>query len=217
MTQQNKMHTQLSQELQQVLKKAQIPVSNEAQEKLVAYLLLLQEWNQVHNLSGITDPVEMVTRHLLDSLVVEPYLHGNRILDVGTGAGLPGIPLAIVRPDLSFTLLDSNQKKIHFVTHVILSLKLKNAAAVAARVEQYRPDTLFDCVISRAFASLPIFVETTCHLTNAHGMLCAMKGPNHEMSQINLPKGYEDMDIQEMTVPGLSGKRYVIRVSKVAL
>lgn len=178
-----KLKLELTEELHLALIETELNVSKPEQEKLVDYLLILHEWNSVHNLTGIKDPFQMLRLHLLDSLVLMPILTGERIIDIGSGAGVPGIPLAIVRPDLQFVLLDSNQKKMNFVQHVILSLKLKNAETVCQRVEKYQPEILFDWAVSRAFASLKEFVLAAMPLVKNQGMLLAMKGQNKQVEE----------------------------------
>ncbi|MFO1435301.1 MAG: 16S rRNA (guanine(527)-N(7))-methyltransferase RsmG [Gammaproteobacteria bacterium] len=144
-------------------------------DKLLAYQALLQKWSRVHNLTSIRDPEEMLTRHLLDSLAVIPHVRGERLLDVGSGAGLPGIVIAIALPDVSCTLLDSQGKKTRFLTQVAIELKLKNVEVVQARIEEFDPGTKFDCIISRAFAELSTFAELAKPLLATGGVLLAMK------------------------------------------
>lgn len=151
----------------------------EAQKKISSFLLLLQKWNQAYNLTAIRDPQEMVTKHIEDSLAVIPYIKGPKILDVGTGAGLPGIPLAIALPHLQFTLLDSNGKKIRFITQVVSELAIKNIEIVQDRVEDYESIQEFQTVVSRAFASLDDFVGKTQHLLAKDGQILAMKAKVH--------------------------------------
>jgi len=166
-----------------------------AKAKLIAYVEILHKWNAIHNLTAVRDPQDMIARHILDSLTVysifaEPEGAVKQVIDVGTGAGLPGIILAICLPSYSFVLLDSHQKKMHFVQHVILSLGLKNAVSVSTRVEHYRPDCLFDWVISRAFSSLAQFVKSSGHLCAKDGRLIAMKGRVSEREYSALPAEY---------------------------
>lgn len=182
------------------------------QEQLFSFLELLFRWNAVHNLTAIRDPVEMVGRHLWDSLTLLPFLKGTRILDVGTGAGLPGIPLCIARPDLSFVLIDSNTKKLNFVDHVIATLGLKSVKAVHIRVQDY--GGVFDCVLSRAFSSLRGFVESSGHLCQKNGTLIAMKGPISEVELAGLPDGYTIESIEPVCVPNVSAKRFLVLIRK---
>jgi len=171
-------------------------ISENAQENCLRYVELLHKWNAVHNLTAIHDPIEMIHRHIIDSLTLYPWIISSsaqpvqRIVDVGTGAGLPGIILAICLPELSFVLLDSNQKKINFVQHVVLSLQLKNVSSVCCRVEQYKPSELFDWVVSRAYASLANFVISAGHLCRIGGRWVAMKGQLSEQERAELPTSY---------------------------
>jgi 16S rRNA (guanine527-N7)-methyltransferase len=188
------------------------------QTKYIDYIEQLHKWNLVHNLTAIHDPLEMVKRHVLDSLVLLPFLpaaaSNDHLLDVGTGAGLPGIPLALSRPHWTFVLLDSNQKKINFVQHVILSLQLTNVVAVCARVETYQSETLFDLVVTRAFASLPEFVRLTRHLCKPEGRLVAMKGASLEpKDKTELPAGCTIEQIHQVMVPELAVLRSLVFVA----
>ena len=163
-----------------------IELSEHESQWLLGFIELLQKWNRAYNLTALHDPLEMIERHLLDSLSVLPYLQGARILDMGTGPGLPGIPLAVMRPECDFVLLDSNSKKIRFVRQVKLELALDNIRPVHARVEQYRPTETFDTLIARAFTSLPRMFELTRGLLTPTGRLLAMKGslPREELAQL---------------------------------
>ena len=160
-------------------------------ERLLAYLRLLGRWNNAYNLTAIRDPLDMVTRHLLDSLAVAPHLAGTRVLDVGTGPGLPGIPLAVACPALGFTLLDANAKKTRFVVQAVGELALKNVEVVQTRVENYRPSRTFDTVVSRAFASIAAMLAAARHLCAPGGRFLAMKGAYPEEELKALPSGYD--------------------------
>ncbi len=154
----------------------QLALSGEQCSGLLHYLDTLVKWNSVYNLTAIRDPLDMVARHLLDSLSLLPYLIGNRLLDVGSGAGLPGIPVAIARPDVAVTLLDSNNKKTRFLTHVRAQLRLENVTVVHHRVESFQPPDTYTTVTSRAFASLSAFVTQCNHLCDPDGEIVAMLG-----------------------------------------
>lgn len=184
--------------------------------KLVHLLEALERWNRRFNLTAIRDIDEMVPLHILDSLAVLPWLRGPRILDVGTGAGFPGLPLAIVRPGFSFTLLDSNGKKVRFVRQMIAELDLDNAEAIKARAKDYAPGAPFDTVIARALATVPRLVELTGHLVGEGGQLLAMKGkyPAEELEAINSLPGW-DTSVAELAVPGLEAQaRHVVTVRR---
>lgn len=187
--------------LQRAIQEANLKVDIETQQKLVLYIELLEKWNAIHNLTAIREPIAMLNKHVLDSLVVLPHLpSGQRIVDVGTGAGLPGIPLALAEPQRKMILIDSNQKKINFVQHMILSLKLENAVAVCTRVERYKPEDLCDIVISRAFASLEEFVQVSHHLCKPHGRLIAMKGAITDEELFRLPSGFSIECVKDLSV-----------------
>jgi len=175
----------------------------------------LERWNRRFNLTAVRDPQEMVTAHIVDSLVARPFLEGTAILDVGTGAGFPGLPLAIVEPDREFTLLDSNNKKIMFVQHVTGLLELDNVTAVKGRSEDYAPGHRFDTVIARALATLPRLVEIAGHHVGEDGVFVALKGryPAEELEEIRAPWSHEAMQLR---VPGLdAGSRHAVLLRRV--
>lgn len=183
-------------------------------DRLHRFLDLLERWNRAYNLSAIRRRQDMVPGHLLDSLSVEPYLHGPRILDVGTGAGLPGVPLAVLRPDLSFVLLDSSAKRVRFLREVRRVLALAQVEVVQARVQEYRPRIRFDTVLSRAFSSLRDFVDNAGRLAGTSGRLLAMKGPAYAAEDTSLPAGYRLQEVRQLTVPGLRAGRVLIAVER---
>lgn len=168
-----------------------------APEALLTYLALLQRWNRAYNLTSVREPTAMVSRHLLDSLAVLPWTSGSRWLDVGSGAGLPGIPLAIARPDVSVVLLDSNGKKTRFLKEVKRVLDLSNVEVVQSRAELYHPRQSFDMVISRAFTHLEQMVTWTRHLIAPEGIWVAMKGvrPDVELASLTLPYHVESYSV----------------------
>ncbi len=180
-------------------------------DKLLDYIALLAKWNQAYNLTAVRDSAEMVTRHLLDSLAVAPHLTGLRIIDVGTGAGLPGIPLAILFPERQFVLLDSNGKKTRFLVQAKASLGLDNVTVVHSRVEEYRPEEPFDTVITRAFAALTDILSLCQHLISPAGAVLAMKGDATEAESV--PEAFRLAGVVALNVPGLAHeKRHLIRV-----
>ncbi|MCB1669505.1 MAG: 16S rRNA (guanine(527)-N(7))-methyltransferase RsmG [Gammaproteobacteria bacterium] len=181
-------------------------------EALDSYLTLLQKWNRSFNLSGVKDLPRMVERHILDSLAVLPYLHGSTVLDIGSGAGLPGIPLAIFNPEREFILLDSNGKKTRFLFQVKLALKLTNVTVENKRVEDYQCPGQIDIVISRAFASLGRLVQLSRAVTGGHGVLLAMKGNYPDQEIAELPAGFNVSRAIELKVPGVDESRYLIEV-----
>lgn len=195
------------------LEELALPLSQGQKDKLTEYLALLLKWNTAFNLSGVKDASEMLSRHILDSLTLVPFMAGNSILDVGTGPGLPGVPLAICFPDKRFALLDSNGKKSRFVFQAKLQLGLDNVSAHNARVERYAPDAAIDVIVSRAFSSLRDFVELTKHLVEpGRTRLVAMKGQYPEDELALLPEGFVVNKAQKVAVPGYTGERHIIEL-----
>ena len=189
----------------------------ESIEKLAMLLAELTRWNARINLTAIRDPVAMVSGHILDSLAVRPLLEGRRVIDVGTGAGFPGLPLAIAEPQIQFGLLDSNGKKISFVQHVIGELGLSNASAIRARAEDYAPAERFDTVIARALASIPKLLQLAGHLIREEGVLLALKGKHAaaELESIEEIPGWKYV-VTDVTVPGLeTHARHVVCLRRV--
>ncbi len=186
------------------------PLGVETQAKLVAYVRLLEKWNRTYNLTAVREPQQMVTRHLLDSLAILPYLKGPRVLDIGTGAGLPGLPLALARPDLQFVLLDSNAKKTRFVTQACAELGLKNIEVVNNRVEKYHPEAPFDTIVSRAFSTITDMLVANRHVCGAAGQFLAMKGIYPQEELAGIPTGYTVSGVPMLVVPGLSAARHVV-------
>ncbi len=186
-----------------------LTASQGQQQLLLAYLALLQKWNKVFNLTAVRDPAKMVSRQLLDSLSIHSLLRGGRVLDVGSGAGLPGIPVAILNPEKAFTLLDSNSKKTRFLQQIKLELGLDNVRVERDRVEQFQPEQLYDTITSRAFATLPEMLLLTRHLRAPGGCWLAMKGgvPDAELSA--LEQEYH-CEIHPLSVPGETGQRHGI-------
>ncbi|MCM2327431.1 MAG: 16S rRNA (guanine(527)-N(7))-methyltransferase RsmG [Lysobacter sp.] len=184
-----------------------------AQAKLAAYLRLIDKWNKVHNLTAVREPAQMVVLHLLDSLSVLPHVAGAKtLLDVGTGAGLPGIPLAIARPDLAVTLLDASHKKAAFLRQAKAELALANVEVACERVERWHPQAPFDVVVSRAFAELADFVAQAGHLVAPGGALLAMKGvhPFEEISRV--PPSHRVESVVALAVPTLDAQRHLVRL-----
>jgi len=191
-----------------------LTLSEEAIDKLLAYLALLHKWNKVYNLTAIRDKSEMVSHHLLDSLAVLPHLWKGRWLDVGCGGGMPGLVLAIAEPDWEFTLLDSNTKKTSFVQQAVIELGLGNVSVYSGRVEQWVPNYKFDGIVSRAFAELGDFLQLTRHLLAPDGHWAAMKGqPEPELGAI--PADCEIERVITLYVPGLSAARSLV-IAKVS-
>lgn len=197
-----------------------IDLSATQQASILQYVALLNKWNKVYNLTAVREPERMIGLHILDSLAVLPHLtqtktHAQRVLDVGTGGGLPGIAIAIARIDMHITMLDSLQKKTTFVRQAIGELLLTNAAVVCERVEQFKPVEKFDVVISRAFAELNDFVNGAAHLLAEDGRMFAMKGVNPVDEIARLSSGFEVEKVIELNVPQVEGQRHLVIVKKV--
>jgi 16S rRNA (guanine527-N7)-methyltransferase len=203
--------------LAQGLARLNLMLPPETQQRLLNYVALVQKWNQVYNLTAVRDADKMLTHHLLDSLAVVPHVTGAKtILDVGSGAGLPGIPLALALPDTQVTLLDSNQKKTTFLQQAVIELKLNNVEVICARVEKLQYNQIFNVVISRAFSDLPAFAT----LAGAHvaegGTLLAMKGVQPLDEIARLQTGFKLSSVVPLSVPGLEAERHLIFMKKAA-
>lgn len=202
----------------------------DVQAQLLDYVRLLDKWNRVYNLTAVRDPNEMVTRHLLDSLTVWPYLQGDQILDVGTGAGLPGIPLALLsaqtHPERRFVLLDSNSKKTRFMQQAVAELGLKNVQVVHARTEAFtdgqtssekgdQPNKGFDVVVSRAFASVADMLAGAGQHCSPEGVILAMKGADPAAELVDLDPAYRVEQVHRLIVPGLDEDRHLVSMRRV--
>ncbi len=204
----------LIQQLQRLISDSELEVSLEHQQQLIKLVELLNKWNKAFNLTAVRKPSDMLVKHIMDSIVVSPHLEGQRFIDVGTGPGLPGLPLAILNPDKTFYLLDSLGKRIRFITQAIHELGIKNVVAVHSRVEDFDPEQGFDGVISRAFASLDDMLDWCHHLPNANGKFYALKGvvPQDEID--NLRVGLTLDRVQLLHVPELDGERHLVLIKQ---
>jgi 16S rRNA (guanine527-N7)-methyltransferase len=191
-----------------------LDLPGEAQRKLLDYLALLAKWNRTHNLTAVRDEVAMVGQHVLDSLAVLPWLTFDTLADIGSGGGLPGIPLAIARPEGRVALVESNQKKSAFLQQAKIELGLANVDVVQTRAEGWQPEPLFDTVTSRAFSDLAEFLRLTSHLLAPGGVFAAMKGvhPYEEIAQI--PAGFAVEKVIPLTVPQVEGVRHLVLIRK---
>jgi 16S rRNA (guanine527-N7)-methyltransferase len=200
----------LNEQLASGLEQMGLALNAEQQGRLLDYIALLQKWNKVYNLTAVREPENMLYQHLLDSLAVLPHVGTGHLLDVGSGAGLPGIPLAIVKPELHITLLDSNHKKTTFLRQACIELELSNVAVECVRVDTFTPQQFFDTVISRAFSDLSEFVRLSARLCRSGGKLLAMKGvyPHDELAQ--LPAEYDQVEVVALNVPGLEAQRHLV-------
>jgi len=201
----------LSQTLDNLIQQTDLSVDDKQREQLVGYVRLLDKWNKAYNLTSVRNPMEMLVKHIMDSIVVSPHLFGERLIDVGTGPGLPGIPLAIMNPDKQFFLLDSLGKRIRFIKQVLHELGINNVTTVQSRVEEFQPEEKFDVVLSRAFASITDMVEWCQHLPKRDtGQFLALKGqlPQQEIDQ--LPEWCSVIEIKALQVPELEGERHLV-------
>ena len=200
--------------LESLIAQTDLTVSEQQKAQLLQLVALLDKWNKAYNLTSVRDPEEMLVKHIMDSIVVSPHLQGQRFIDVGTGPGLPGLPLAIMNPDKEFVLLDSLGKRIRFITQAVHELKLTNVTPVQSRVEEYQPDVKFDGVLSRAFASLEDMLHWCQHLPKPDGYFFALKGlfPKAEVETLN-PQ-FKLHASHQLTVPELDGERHLVVMSQ---
>lgn len=203
----------LAAQLQLGLQSLHLELSDEQQLKLIAFIELLKKWNRVYNLTAVHDLHQMLKRHILDSLSIAPYLKGARVVDIGAGAGLPGIPLAIANPEFQFVLIDSNRKKTRFMQQVKTELTLDNVSVVCSRAENFNTNELFDSVISRALSDLSQMTRWASHLCAADGVMLAMKGTYPEPELAELAKSFEIKAVHKINYWGLDADRYLVEIS----
>ncbi|WP_087023647.1 16S rRNA (guanine(527)-N(7))-methyltransferase RsmG [Thaumasiovibrio subtropicus] len=205
----------MKQRLQQLVDQAGLVVTEQQLEQLTGYVALLHKWNKAYNLTSVRDPNDMLVKHIMDSIVVAPQLDGQQYIDVGTGPGLPGIPLAIMCPEKSFVLLDSLGKRIRFIRQVAHELGIKNVTPVQSRVEEFQPDQGFDGVLSRAFASVSDMVNWCKHLpAETHGRFLALKGQLNQDELSELPEWCQVETVHSLNVPELEGERHLVILKK---
>lgn len=200
--------------LKKALTENKIQLDETTQEKLAQYLALLNKWNTVFNLTTITSVKDMVYLHLMDSLLVQPFLQGKRLLDVGSGAGLPGIPLAIANPSLEWVLLDKNSKKTRFLTQTVAELELKNVTVIHSRCEDFHPVQCFDSILSRAFGSLRLLIEVSRHLLCPNGIFIVMKGKEPKQELDDIPDGFLVKTMTRLTIKGVDVERHIVCAEK---
>ncbi len=203
---------QLEQQLYQGLVALGLEQSADVQAQLLRFIQLLAKWNKTYNLTAIRQPADMVAKHLLDSLAILPFLQSGNIIDIGTGPGLPGIPLSLVRISDHFTLLDSNSKKTRFVTQAIMELGIQNVSVVQSRAEAYQPAHPYDVVIARAFAEIKDLLQRVQHLCVPGARVLAMKGqyPTDEMD--GWPAGFRCESVEKISIPDMPGERHVVLI-----
>jgi 16S rRNA (guanine527-N7)-methyltransferase len=202
----------VAERLDRGLDEMRVPLPKEARAKLLKFLALIEKWNQVYNLTAIKDSAQMVSVHLLDCLATAPHIIGHRLLDVGSGAGLPGIPLALAKPAVGVTVLDSSHKKTAFLRQVVMELELENVNVVCERVENWRSPARFDFIVSRAYAELAEFVGASSHLLAPNGVFAAMKGvyPFEEIAR--LPREFRVNKVIRLQVPILAAERHLVMI-----
>ena len=204
----------LSDQLKTYLAEMKMSATELQQKQLVGFVEMLDKWNKAYNLTSIRDPEQMLIRHVMDSLTVSPYLEGQRFIDVGTGPGLPWIPLAIMNPDKEFVLLDSLGKRIRFQKQVQFELKINNITSVESRVEAHQPEIKFDGVLSRAFASIQDMLSWCQHLPTEKGTFYALKGQLNQQELQDIPTGFALVETIVLHVPRLDEQRHLLKITK---
>lgn len=210
------MNSALADQLRQRTGELPFALPPQAEQTLLDFIALLEKWNHAYNLTAVRQPTQMIARHLMDSLVVAPYLYGQQILDVGSGAGLPGIPLALACPQRAFTLLDSNGKKVRFMRQAVAELGLENVSVVHSRVEQFQSSPGFDTIIARAYATLGELIRGARHVCRPDGQFLVMKGAYPVAEFDDLPDTFELEASHRLAVPGLEAERHLLVVRHVA-
>lgn len=204
----------LSAQLEAYLAEINLPATAEQKKQLLDFVGMLNKWNKAYNLTSVRDPEIMLVRHIMDSLVVSKHLQGERFIDVGTGPGLPGIPLAIMNPSKTFVLLDSLGKRIRFQKQVAFELGIHNISSIESRVEAYQPEQKFDGVLSRAFASIHDMLTWCHHLPAEHGQFYALKGQLSDEEMQQIPAGFAITETIELKVPKLDEQRHLLKIIK---
>ncbi len=208
------MTSELKQQLSGYLQQSGLSITEQQQQQLLGLVAMLNKWNKAYNLTSVRSPDQMLIRHIMDSLVVSPHLKGERFIDVGTGPGFPGLPLAIINPDKEFVLLDSLGKRIRFQKQVQFELGIHNITSVESRVEDYTVEHGFDGVLSRAFASVKDMLDWCKHLPKADGVFYALKGQLSEDEMQQIPAEFTVIETIELKVPNLIEQRHLLKVVK---
>lgn len=204
----------LSAQLEAYLAEINLSATAEQKKQLIDFVGMLNKWNKAYNLTSVRDPEAMLVRHIMDSLVVSKHLQGERFIDVGTGPGLPGIPLAIMNPNKTFVLLDSLGKRIRFQKQVAFELGIRNISSVESCVEAYQAEQQFDGVLSRAFASIQDMLSWCHHLPAENGLFYALKGQLNDEELQQMPSGFVIKEIIELKVPKLDEQRHLLKIIK---
>jgi len=204
--------SELMQDFDVLAKQLDFTVSEQQKAQLVAFVVLLNKWNKAYNLSSVREPKQMLVKHVFDSIAVAPFLSGTHYADVGTGPGLPGIPLAIMFPEKSFTLIDSLGKRIRFIKQAMHELKLTNVIPIQSRVEDIKPNQPFDGVLSRAFASLNDMLHWCQHLVDEKGEFLALKGQLHQEEINQVPAEFVLVQSIPLLIPSLTGERHLVKL-----
>jgi 16S rRNA (guanine527-N7)-methyltransferase len=205
---------QLVDQLKRLIAKSDLSVSDDQVTLLIAFVERIHKWNKAYNLTSVRNPQDMLVKHIMDSIVVAPYLDGTHFIDVGTGPGLPGIPLAIMRPDCHFVLLDSLGKRVRFMKQMEFELKIPNINPIHCRVEEFDPAERFDAVLSRAFASLKDMLHWCQHLVDSKGKFLALKGVAPEDELADLSNDFKHIKTDRLVVPALDGERHLVTLIK---
>ena len=205
---------ELNEKLKTLLKQTALCITEQQQNQLDKLVLLLHKCKNSYNLTSVRDPMEMLVKHVMDSIVVSPYLQGHKFIDVGTGPGLPGLPLAIINPDKHFVLLDSLGKRISFIRNAVRELQLTNVESVLSRVEEYTPSQLFDGILSRAFTSLKNMTDWCKHLPAPNGLFYALKGIYNKQEVIELENKFQIIKVIKLNVPDLIGERHLVLLKR---
>ena len=205
----------LNEILLQGCEKLALDITTEQADKLTGYVQRIDKWNKAYNLTSVRDPEQMMVKHILDSLAVTRFVSGKRVIDVGTGPGLPGMPLASMLPDIEFTLLDSLGKRVRFMKQCAFELGLTNVTPVYSRVEEHEPAQPYDIVLSRAFASLKDMLHWCQHLVDSSGVFFALKGqfPQSEIDEVS--DHFQIGSVEALSVPDLTGERHLVTIRKV--
>lgn len=205
----------LAQQLDSLIQQTDLQMSKKQREQLLAFVALMHKWNKAYNLSSVRNPSEMLIKHIMDSIMVMPHVDGHHIADVGTGPGLPGIPLAIMLPDKKFTLIDSLGKRVRFIKQVLHELKIENVVALQTRVETFQPTPLFDCILSRAFASMSDMLDWCEHLVAEDGYFLALKGQLHQEEVNQIDTRFSVGNTIQLFIPSLEGDRHLVKIKKI--